>query len=86
MLCYVMLLCARIVNYESTSGRRNTRNKQNEIKYCYESKKTKLYDYSYSPCGKVLNDHISDCDLTSIDCCLPFDSYTYISDVFLILA
>ena len=33
-----------------------------------------------SPCGKVLNDFIHDCDLEMIDSCLPSDSYTFISD------
>jgi len=38
------------------------------------------FNCNHSPCGKVLNDHITDCDLTLIDCYLPSDSYTYISD------
>jgi len=33
-----------------------------------------------SPCGKVLNDFVHDCDLGMIDSCLPPDSYTFISD------
>ena len=34
----------------------------------------------HSPCGKVLNDFMHDCDLEMIDSCLPSDSYTFISD------
>jgi len=33
-----------------------------------------------SPCGKILNDFIQDCDFKLIDGCLPLDSYTFFSD------